>query len=404
MNRRVTALRRLLTSGDGEAIRQGLTLAAGIDDADVFSQLIDGATAPARVDADITKFGRFPSIGRNAVFEADGIHTALLDLALVHLIAVSDHSLRQELRSLAIGAPTSASDDVTVEVWLDGLERLENLTHLDLWLPQSQPVSLAPLEAFPALRFLRVRGARMPPALPPMATLERLEVGRLSLTADAAYPRLRTVRGWFDAPDGLDGSQLPVLEDVDARNGLALRNVARLGQVRLNKGHYELPGCEEIDALHTANAGSVDAADLRRIGTLDGVCRGLDVSRLDRLGKVRIHGQDRFSGGTFPPETELLSPTVMLRGPELVTLGNLGELSGLETLHLIDVTAPLDLETLRHAHELKVLDLRGSTGITDLGALVGHASIEQLIVAGSGVAHVPEPLRALVVESPNGAS
>ncbi len=284
--RRVEAVRRLLTSADPAAIRQGVALAVGISDPALIDALLDGVQAPTAVTTEITKFGRFPTPSRNKVFDKDGVEPGWLGLAMIHLIAASSHRLRTEVRSLRIGAPTSPPSGVSIPVWLDGLERLESLSHLDLWLPQHDPVDLSPLEHFPALTFLRIRGAQNPPELPPLGHLERLEVGRVRLSRDAHYPNLRSLRGWFDAPDGLDRDHLGSLIDVDARNGLEMSGFDQLGIVRLNKGAYELPGCTSIRELHAANAGSVDAPDLRSVGLLNGVPDGMNISQLDVVERV----------------------------------------------------------------------------------------------------------------------
>ena len=141
---------------------------------------------------------------------------------------------------------------------------------------------------------------------------------------------------------------------------------------------------------------SFDAPDLRHVGTLDRASPDVDVSQLETLGAVKMPRASRFSGGVFPPGTELLDPTVVLWGPSVTDLGNIGELAGMEVLSMPRVSAPVSLETLRHAKELRVLDIRNSPGITDLSPLVGLPKLEVIVINDPGRFEMPPELAAMV--------
>ena len=188
----------------------------------------------------------------------------------------------------------------------------------------------------------------------------------------------------------LNQARVPNLVEVEARGGLSLEGFESFGKL-LCQGNVEVPGCRRIDRLQVVR-GSFHAPDLRHVGELIGAGPGFDLTKLETLGAVQFNRTTKFAGGVFPPGTKLLHPKIAFWGPTLTTLGNVGELPGLETLNLVRVTAPISLETLRHAKSLRSLDMRNSPGITDLSPLIGLANLEVVILRENDAQEIPVEL------------
>ena len=122
----------------------------------------------------------------------------------------------------------------------------------------------------------------------------------------------------------------------------------------------------------------------------------MDVSRLETLNEVRFNRTSKLSGGVFPNGTKLAHPRVNLWGPALNDLGNLGQLPGLEILAMTRVVAPISLETLRNATDLRVLDIRNSPGVTDLSPLIGLPNLEVIVVRKTDQLKVPDELASKI--------
>lgn len=390
--RQVDAIASLLTQPDQAAIRQGIELATALDDQLVFAALTDGVEPPTEVDEKQLRKTRYPTLGRGVIFDGVEANQAWLDLAMAHLVAASGLPVRTEVRSIAIGARKGRPPSSMPSIWIEGLERLTSLTHLDLLLsPLERGLDLQVLERFPNLTHLRLRGSVSPGPIPALERLEVLDgVAQINFAPGAVFPALRSVRGRFDQAT-FTSSLMPKLVDVNAKGHLRLEGFESLRQLRCNVAHIELPGCERVDYLSVFNS-SLDAPELRHVGTLVGIEPGVDVSHLQTIGGLRLNRVSKFEGGTFPEGTRLLHHKVVLWGPVLADLGNIGELPGLEMLTLLLVKAPISLETLRNASDLRVLDIRNSPGITDFSPLVGLPNLEAIVVGRSDTRQFPDEL------------
>ena len=388
----VDAIASLVTQTDQASTRQGIELAAALDDQLVFAALLDGVEAPLPVPKKRAPHRRYPSLTGGSLF--DGIDGSLAwhGLACAHLLAASDLPLRHKVTSLALGASKSSAARSHPSMWLDGLERLTSLTHLDLLLSSlDEGMDLRALQRFPRLTHLRLRGPAVPGPLPTLEQLNVLDGVQFEFVPDTIFPALRSIRGRFATSVTLTPSIMPSLRDVDARGGLHTEGYESLGTLRCHHGQVELRGLQRVDMLSVVGA-TIDAPDLRHVGTLVGAGPGIDISRFETLEAVQFNRKSRFTGGEFPAETTLLNPKVNLWGPALTDLGNLGELPGLEILSMILVQAPISLETLRHAKELRVLDIRNSPGITDLSPLIGLPNLEFIVLRAADVLDVPAEL------------
>ena len=309
---------------------------------------------------------------------------------MAHLLAASELPQRGEVTSLALGAPKLPRRSVPL-LWIDGLERLTSLTHLDLYLSaDDEGVDLRGLQRFPSLTHLRMFGPGLPRPLPALENLESLDALRFELEPDAVFPALRSIRGRSLTHESLRPARFPNLVDIEAKGGMKIEGFSSLGKV-MCQGDIELHGCERIDRLQVIR-GSFNGPDLRHVGELVGVGPGFDVSQLETLGAIQFSRTTKFVGGTFPPGTRLLHPKISFWGPTLTDLGNVGELPGLETLHLVRVKAPISLDTLRHARSLRVLDIRNSPGITDLSPLIGLPKLETIIMREIDELDIPAEL------------
>ena len=333
---------------------------------------------------------RYPSLRGGDVFETSTAGQAWMGLAVAHLLAASELPLRTEVTSLALGGPKKPKKPEP-SLWLDGLERLTSLTYLDLYVQAvDRGIDLSVLRRFPRLTHLRIRGPGIPSPLPSLEHLEFLQAGDIELESDAAFPALRSIKGRLHTVVPLRQSNIPRLVDVEARGGVRLDGFKSFRKLLCN-GDVEVRGCERIDRLQFIR-GSLHAPDLRHVGELIGTGPGFDLSQLETLGAVQFSRTTKFAGGVFPPGTQLLHPKITLWGPTLTDLGNVGELPGLEILHLVRAANPISLETLRHAKSLRVLDIRNSPGITDLSPLIGLTNLEAIVMREIDVLDIPDEL------------
>lgn len=388
----VDAIASLVTQPDLASIRQGVELAAALDEQSVFAALLDGVEPPAPVPKKREPQRRYPSVSEGAIFERLSDGKAWTALARAHLLAASEHPLRLKVRSLALGAPKSRTSNVHPSLWLDGLERFTALTHLDLLLSSMDAgMDLRVLQRFPHLTHVRLRGSNPPGPLPSLEHLEVLDGMQVHIGSDAVFPALRFVRGRLMCKEPLTPAKMPSLMKVEARGGIELEGFDSLRTLWCNQGTVSVRGLQKVDRLSVIGA-TVDAPDLRHVGTLVGAGPGIDIAQFETLDAVQFNRTSRLSGGRFPKGTTLLHPKVSFWGPGLTDLGNVGELAGLEILSLVRVKAPISLETLRHAKSLRVLDIRNSSGITDLSPLIGLPDLEVIVMRDVDTIDVPDEL------------
>lgn len=396
----VDAIASLVTQRDQSAVRQGIELAVALGDQEVFAALLDGMAfdSPVQIPGDrLPNHRRYPTPERAKIFEAGTGEQALLDLAMLHLLAVSEHPLRTKVTSIALGTPQRKFARPAPILWIEGLERLTALTHLDLHLTKNdEGLDLSSLEHFPELHYLRVRGAVLPGALPTMQHLKVINGVRLEFAPDAHFPALESVRGQFHHGGPLSRITMPKLANVEARNGVRLVGFESLRNLWCSHGDVQMIGCRRVEHLRLTGV-TVDAPDLRQVELLDRVSAGFDVGQLESLGAVKMSQTSKFNGGRFPKGTRLADPRVSLWGPGLTDLGNIGELPGLRILLMPRVRLPLSLEPLRSASELRVLDIRFSPGITDLTPLIGLPNLEVLVIDKPEEQEIPPELADRVV-------
>lgn len=375
----VEAIASLVTQPDMAAIRQGVELAAALGDQDVFARLLDGLV-PAQVGTRVPNHRRFPTPDRATRFASGRGNQAWLDLAMLHLLAASDLPVKAEITSIALGTPNRRFADPAPTLWLDGLERLSALTHLDLHLNSvDRGLDLGALERFASLTHLRIGGAALPGPIPSMKHLEDVNGPRITFESGAAFPALRSVRGRIYSTEPLSPETMPNLVSVEARDGVNLAGFSSLERLWCVRGDYEVLGCRRIEHLRV-NASSFHAPDLRHVGVLDRLGESVVVSQLETLGEVKLNLASRLTGGEFPDGTRLADPKVVLYGPAVTDLVNVGELSGMEVLLMTRIREPISLEPLRHATDLRVLDIRNSPGITDLSPLAELPRLEVLVM------------------------
>lgn len=397
--RQVDAIASLLVEPDRASIRQAVELAVALGDRSVYAALVEGVAPPPLMAEERAPHKRFPTLSRGALFErAEGQPAANPDslaLAMAHLVAASELPIRDRVRSLALGARGRPSRPMP-ELWIDGLERCRSLTHLDLHLSATdRGIDLRALQRFPSLTHLRLRGPFLPGPLPALAHLEVLDGVQIEFHADATFPALRSIRGRLFNETVLTRDKMPNLVDVAATGQIRLEGYQELGQLSFQRGEVELPDCRQVDHLRVASV-SLHAPDLRHVGTLVGMCPGVDLNRLETLEKVQLNRAFAYRGGHFPEGATLIHPMVVLSGPELTDLGNVGQLVGLETLTLRRVQVKISLETLRHATDLRVVNIRSSPGVTDLSPLVGLPNLETIIVDDVDRLEIPDELAAKI--------
>ena len=388
-HRQTDAIASLVLKADQASIKQGVELAAALNDQAVFAALLAGVE-PQQLPKKTVGNRRYPTLRAGQILEPSTVGQAWMVLAMAHLLAVSELPLRTELASLALGGPKKPLKP-DPQIWLAGLERLTSLTHLDLYFSATdRGVDLSDLQRFPRLTHLRMRGPGIPGPLPSLEHLEFLQASDVEFDPDAEFPALKTIKARLHANTSLRQSNMPSLVDVEVRGDVKLYGFESLGMLLCNGG-VELSGCERVDRLQFMR-GSIHAPELRHVGELIGAGAGFELAQLETLGAVQFSRTTKFAGGTFPPGTALLHPKIAFWGPTLTDLGNVGELPGLEILHLVRVSAPISLETLRHAKSLRVLDIRDSPGITDLSPLVGLRNIEVVILSKANVLDIPDEL------------
>ncbi len=392
----VDAIASLVTQGDPNAIRQGIELTAALDDQAVFAALLSGISA--NLSAADTPKGRFPSHrrfptpDRASLFDVGTGDQALLDLAMIQLLAASDHPLRTSVTSIALGTPKRKFAKPPRRMWLHGLERLTELTHLDLhFTALDEGLDMSVLKQFRNLTHLRFRGAFAPGPLPSMPQLQEINAVRFGFEPGAEFPELRFVRGRIESEEPLDVERMPKLNEVEVRGDLRLRGFTQLKRVWSSRGEVDLGDCEQVGHLRVGTH-SFEAPKLRHVGLLDQITRGLDIAQLETIDRVKLTRSSKIRTVSFPPGTQLIDPRVVLWGPELTDLGNVGELEGMEMLIMPRVRNPVSLEPLRKARSLRVLDIRNSPGITDLSPLIELPNLEVLVIDDVGRKNVPPEL------------
>lgn len=389
--KQVDALESLLTQPDPGAIRQGIELASALDDQEVFAALLEGMSG-SKTSGPVAAHVRFATPRRATRFDVGTGDQALLDLGMIHLLAASDLPVRSRVRSIALGTNRRKFATPAPKLWLDGLERLTDLTHVDLHLTKlDEGIDLTFLERLPNLTHLRLRGATMPGPLGSMEALRSIDAVHLEFAAGAKFPRLQSIRGMFRCPDALTPDEMPNLVEVETRSDLRLAGFESLQALRMSRGHVELTGCERVEHLR-ANSGSLDAPDLRHVGFLEQVAVGFDVAQLESIETVKLNRTNRLNGAMFPAGAKLVDAKVVLWGPGLTDFGNIPELKGLKELMMPRVKSPLSLEPLRAATDLRVLDIRNSPGITDLSPLIELPNLEVLVLSDAHRRSVPPEL------------
>lgn len=374
----VEAIASLVTQPDRSAIRQGVELAAALGDQDVFASLLDGLT-PVPAGTQFPHHRRFPTPSRATRFDSGSGNQAWLDLAMLHLLAASDLPVRTKITSIVLGTPMRKFSEPAPTLWLDGLERLSALSHLDLHLGSNdRDLDLGALERFESLTHLRIRGGASSGEIPSMKNLQHVDGARIRFASRAEFPALRSVRGRVLSTEPLNPEAMPSLVSVEARDGVNLVGFSSLERLWCARGDYEILGCERIEHLRV-NASSFHAPDLRHVGVLDRLGESVVVSQLETLGEVKLNLASRLSG-EFPKGTRLADPKVVLFGPAVTDLANVGDLPGMEVLLMTRVRDPISLEPLRQATDLRVLDIRNSPGITDLSPLVELPRLEVLVM------------------------
>jgi len=363
-----------------------------LDDQAVFAALLSGVRLGPKTQSRFPNHWRYPTPERGTIFDQQtGIQT-WLDLAMLHLLAASDLPIRTKVTSIALGTTKRKLANPPAPLWLDGLERLTGLTHIDLQLTVlDREIDLGILTRFPDLTHLRTRGSAMTGELPSMEKLKVIDGTKFRVGPEAYLPALESIRGQITVGEPLNPDAMPNLVDVEARGGVRLVGFETLNQLWCSRGVVEAIGCRRINHLRVGVT-SFSAPDLRHIGLLDRASPGVDVSQLETLDELQLNRTSKFMGGTFPEGTTLLDSKVVLWGPALTDLGNIGELPGLEILSMPRVTSPVSLETLRHATDLRVLDIRNSPGITDLSPLVDLPNLEVLVISDPERREIPPEL------------
>ena len=397
-----SAIASLLSTPERGSVLQGIELAVALEDPQIFDALLDGVEQ-ARLSSTgkspprpRSKWRRYFSIEHGSAFSDISNQDAWLTLAITHLIAASEHPLRTTITSLALGEPKRRTSGPIPALWLEGLERLTSLTHLDLFLsPADRTLDWSPLQALPNLTHLRIRGTGRPPPLPPLAALQDLDCMHVSFQAGAVFPELRALSGRIDLAGPLTPAMAPKLSELQSLSALRVEGFETLDKLWCNGGKLEVADCVSVGSLRLTGPG-FNAPSLRHVDKIERISTMFEVSQLDSLGEVRLNQVAKISNATFPKGTQLAHAEVRFWGPGLVDLGNVGALPGMEVLSITRAKNPLSLESLRHARSLRVLDIRTSTGITDLTPVVDLPNLETIVIVGSGVEHVPAPLEPLL--------
>lgn len=390
--RQFDALASLLTTPDRASITQGVELATALGDQEVFARLLEGVT-PVAPDPTRRQHQRYSSPKSGPVFTNKRIQP-WLDLSMLHLLAASELTMREEVTSISLRAPKSKQQ--RAHLWLDGFERFTFLTHLDLHLSADiDGFDLGVLASFPSLTHLRLRGRSNARVLPGLEHLEVFDGSDIEFADGAVFPALRSFSGRLQGGTQLTPEVMPQLVDVKTHGAVRVAGFRTLRRFMCTRGEVELRDCEQVGELDVSGP-SFDAPELRHIGTLERVGSNIDVSQFESIGTVRMDRTSRFSGGLFPDGTKLLRPKVVLWGPMVEDLGNLGELPGLEELHMPRVKHRLSLEPLRHALSLRILDIRNSPGITDLTPLIGLPKLELVVLSDRDIVPIPDELADVV--------
>lgn len=375
----VEGIASLVTQSNWSAIRQGIELAVALDDQDVFAELLDGVAVGASLARRPRNY-RYPTLERATRFDTGLGNQAWLDLAMVHLLAASDLPLRTQVTSIALGTPKRRFANPAPRLWLDGLERLTALTHLDIHLDRAERgFDLRGLASFPSLTHLRVRGPGSAGPIPALTNLREVSGAQLAFEEGAKFPSLRSVSGRIVTTRPLSPETMPKLAAIDARGGVRVAGFESLDRLWCSSGDYEIVGCRRVENLRV-NATSFRAPDLRHVGLFGRLGESADVSQLETLREVKLNVATKLSRCHFPDGTRLVDPRVVLFGSSITDLGNIGHLSGMEILRMARVVAPVSLEPLRHANDLRVLDIRNSTGITDLSPIAELPKLEVLVL------------------------
>ena len=390
--KQVDAIASLVTQPDLASITQGVELATALGDQEVFGELLSGLRSNNPTTSRITLRRRFPTPHRATMFDRSGEMQAWLDLAMVHLLAASDLPVRTEVTSVALGTAIRNHANPPPRMWVAGLERLTALTHLDLHLTSGDDdLDLSVLGQLPNLTHLRVRGRPLPGPIPPMAKLETLNGEKFQLEPGTPFPALQFIRGEFVRCGSITPETMPNLTEVEARGSITFDGYETLDRVSCIGGDVSVLGCRNIGHL-SLHVNSFEAPDLRHVGLLDRASPGLNVSQLESLDQLQLSRKSKFTGGTFPAGTQLIDSQIILWGSVVTTLGNIGELPGLEVLLIPHVAAPVSLDTLRHATDLRVLDIRYSPGVTDLSPLRQLPKLEVLVLDDPDRFDIPEEL------------
>jgi len=409
----VSRLRKLLTTPDATSIMQGVELAASLADPAIFSALLDGVEY-TEADAEMKEGARthvVPVEGRlipNKIFTGSGSRQHWLDLAVALLVAASDLPLRDEIEGLSLGQRYYSQTPIDKNP-IGGLAWLPNLERFELHLHRGGEADLISLTGFPALKKLAVYGGYLShEPVPSIDGLEHLKLSGRTLQTDGIWPELRSLdlvvrttrrNGKAESsPARISGASFPKLETLSGSGDMSLIDLPTLNTVSLKSGQITISSCPEMREL---SGDSISLNQLEDVPSLATVrlrqSNGPSWESASTIPSIELFSVQnvRSIATTAAPPNASTDQALTVQG-NIEDLGNLGSLGNLQQLTIVGQTEPLSLDSLSEATQLRVLDIRGCTGIDSLEDLFELDELRMIAIKRSGVEVVPPELKHVV--------
>ncbi len=404
---KATSVRKLITSRDAAARRQGFELVKQLDDPEVYDVLVEGAT-----------YGSGDLVPNNA-FTGAKIRQHELSYMFAWLLAASNHPVKEQVTGLRLGRWDYKQPPIgDMEFgWLSGFPALERL-----WVGDEAGAELTGLDQVP-LKELHLDGHEGM-ALHGHPTLQ-IVTGGVEFKAGESWPELRSVNLNNRSLPAALGEGAPNLEDIEVilpqGGALELIGLSKLKKLKV-AGNCVVKDCAVLAEVtfRSGQLNIVDTPALKELELSGGVHPECDLSKLTSVTHLRFGNRIGARRITVPPNAELgptrlglrLKPNVAFSGVE--DLGNVTDLHPLTELTINCGDAPLSLAPLAAAHdlrelrlkgagiidleplaslpELRILDIRGCKGVTDLTPMISTPMLQIVAIQDSGVVRAPAEL------------
>jgi Leucine-rich repeat (LRR) protein len=236
-----------------------------------------------------------------------------------------------------------------------GIEQLEHMESLRLYLRKTSDIDFSPLKSLPKLRNINIIGTALTkiPDLSGISSLGRLEIG---------YARLISLNGLEKIPQledlSIHDARIPVIDTS------ALRYLKKLKELYVHGGSYNinfdnLKDLSELEEIYFCECGEMDLTD---IGQLKQVKKlHLEIRVSEETGEQSVFKNIVAIGGMTGLKELYLDEVIISVGflANNINLEHLEIIAGEDRWNYGEPLLPLDVAPLGKLKKLKYLAIRG---------------------------------------------